>query len=445
MLPHRHLNQRGGAKTGGGVLHFANTAHHGNDGWQTIMNHGASSSPSSSSSSSWSSQSSVSSMSSQSSSSSSTSNTKERRRPFSFASNNNGKRDTSPSISKRLRFIIIVVALMVICPRLLHDAGGVFRLVQRQWATADTEKQQLDAIVTVAMCGYTAQQMVQALRGPGRWTRPIYVITNTPEKEDPNLCTPINVKGNYPHFASQQALDDFKDGANQFNPEIWTKWHKTQIFELLPENVTTVMFMDADILAQRPLMGSSWHDEVVESINNPDCHILLYRDRWYTGLPLLSTKLRHITGRYNGGMWVVNRHSSNKILTEWSNRLIRPPWMMGRDQPKFTESIDADAAATAGVADISELESSTNLPKWLRKSRSHYDYTCQLPNHWDHLHNHADIMDGIWFQWFHSPATFLHLSSRKTGEWDEMATEKCDLSELDGMEGQFGGDRREIV
>ena len=59
----------------------------------------------------------------------------------------------------------------------------------------------LDAIVTVAMCGMTATEMVRALRTVGGWKGPIYIIT---EKSDPSGApedyTILNVDGNHPKF-----------------------------------------------------------------------------------------------------------------------------------------------------------------------------------------------------------------------------------------------------
>jgi len=252
------------------------------------------------------------------------------------------------------------------------------------------------------MCGFTAKHAVRALRQQGRWTKPIFVITDTPDKEDATQCTPVKVT-QHPTFETDAEYRDYVQGIQQFNPEIWTKWHKTQIFELLPgTSIQTILFIDADMLAQHALM-ETWYDAVVPMMQDPDCHLILYPERWYTKIPLLGTKSRHLTGRYNSGMWIAKRNASASVLREWGSRMVHPPWM-GRDQSKLTEAIDAVGATI-----------------------------CELPNHWDHVENQADVLDKIWFHsgvLHRANSTFLHMSSHKTGDWKQMLSQKCqyDLS-----------------
>jgi hypothetical protein len=260
----------------------------------------------------------------------------------------------------------------------------------------------LDAIVTVAMCGFNANEMVQTLRTKGEWKGYIYVLTDTPDQENSDLVTIIDVRNNHPTFLNSQEFNLYKGGLEEYNRELWSKWHKTQIFKLLPETVHTVLFMDADMLAQKPL-SSGWLQGIELSIHNPQCELTLNPERWYTRLPILSTRHPSLAGKWNSGMVILKREESANVLEEWSNRLVRPPFM-GRDQSKLTESIE-------------KLD--TKL--------------CFLPSHWKHLHNQADLMDRIWFTIFRK-ATFLHIASSKHSRpteyaiWKEMYEQKCEYN-----------------
>jgi hypothetical protein len=262
-----------------------------------------------------------------------------------------------------------------------------------------SQQVKLDAIVTVAMCGFNANEMVQALRTKGEWKGPIYVITDDPSQEDTNLCTPVDVRGNHPTFLNQSEFEDYKRGIQEFNPDIWSKWHKTQIFQLLPDTINTVVFMDADMLAQQPL-EKSWLPSLAPMIANPNCELTSYPERWYTKIPLLGKYDRQNAGKIGGGMSIQKRTETAAFLKEWSNRLVRKPFM-SRDQGKLTLSIDA-------------LDTKI----------------CWLPSHWWHLQNQADLIDRLWFSIVVGKGTFLHLASSKKGAWKEMSTKKCDLSNL---------------
>ena len=278
----------------------------------------------------------------------------------------------------------------------LYDDGAANAMQQLMESSG-----KLDAIVTVAMCGFHANDMVKALRNEGKWTNPIYVITDTPEAEDDTLCTPINVKGNHPTFLNQEEYEAYQRGARQFNPEIWSKWHKTQLFQLLPETVNTLLFLDADMLAQKPL-SKDWLPEVAPLIADQECDLILNPERWYTKIPILGRHSRNLTGRYNSGMVIQKRTQSHAVNEKWSSLLVHEPFM-GRDQGKLTEAID---------------ETETQI--------------CFLPNRWNHVQNQADIMDRIWFHKYFifgaNKGTFLHLASSKKGEWKTRLKTSCDLS-----------------
>ena len=237
-------------------------------------------------------------------------------------------------------FIFAVVALMI--------NNNFQSLYYENHDTAIIEKLmettgKLDAIVTVAMCGFHANEMVEALRNEGQWTNPIYVITDTPEAENSDLCTPINVKGNHPtskYFNNEEEYKQYQIGSKQFNPEIWSKWHKTQLFQLIPkeDNINTILFLDADMLAQKSLT-KQWLPSIAPLIANTECDLILNKERWYTKIPILGKHSRNLTGRYNSGMVIQKRYNSYPVNEEWSKLLVHEPFM-GRDQGKLTEAID---------------------------------------------------------------------------------------------------------
>jgi hypothetical protein len=257
----------------------------------------------------------------------------------------------------------------------------------------------LDAIVTVAMCGFNANEMVESVRKAGEWKGPIYVITDTPDAENKELCTPVDVRGHHPDFLNQEEFEAYKQGIKSQNPSLYSKWHKTQIFRLLPKTINTVLFIDADMMAQQPL-AKSWLPSLAKM--DPNCDYGAYHERFYTKLPFISKVNKSNIGNVFGGMSLQKRKESASLMKEWSRRMTHAPFM-SRDQGKLTLSIQ------------------TTEPN-----------ICWLPSHWWHLHNQADQMDRIWFKLV-GEATFLHLASAKKGEWKEMSNAKCDLSNLPEM------------
>jgi hypothetical protein len=267
----------------------------------------------------------------------------------------------------------------------------------------------------------------------GGWKGPIYVITDTP-MEDYNhhddyhttttnnnhhhhdhdhdnliLYTEINVKGNHPTFDTRQEFDQYVQGIHRFKATIYSKWHKTQIFKLIPtqDNINNVLFMDADMLAQKPLMDH-WLPSI-EHLLTPnekedECPLALYPERWYTSLPIVGQHDIALTGKYNSGMMILKRHASQNILEKWGDLLVRAPFV-GRDQGKLTQVVE---------------ETGTHV--------------CFLPNHWTHIQNEADIMDRIWFKMV-GKGTYLHISSAKTREnkyqhWNHQLMQECNYTNL---------------
>jgi hypothetical protein len=248
------------------------------------------------------------------------------------------------------------------------------------------------------MCGFNANEMVESVRKAGEWKGPVYVITDNPDAENKELCTPVDVRGHHPDFLSQEEFEDYKKGITSFNPSLYSKWHKTQIFQLLPKTINTVLFIDADMMAQQPL-AKSWLPSLAKIIDDPNCDYGAYHERFYTKLPIISQVSKINVGKVFGGISLQKRKESAPLMKEWSRLMTHAPFM-SRDQGKLTQSINGTEAKI-----------------------------CWLPSHWWHLHNQADQMDRIWFKLV-GEAAFLHLASAKKGEWKEMANAKCDLSNL---------------
>jgi hypothetical protein len=276
-------------------------------------------------------------------------------------------------------------------------AGMIFNLNTIVPAVGD-QQFKLDAIVTVAMCGFNANEMVESVRKAGEWKGPIYVITDTPDAENKELCTPVDVRGHHPDFLNQEEFEAYKKGIERLNPSLYSKWHKTQIFQLLPKTINTALFIDADMMARQPL-AKSWLPSLAKIIGDPNCDYGAYHERFYTKLPIISQGERKNVGKVFGGMSLQKRKESAPLMKEWSRLMTHAPFL-NRDQGKLTQSIEA---------------TEPNI--------------CWLPSHWLHLHNQADQMDRIWFKLI-GEATFLHLASAKKGEWKERSNVQCDFSNL---------------
>lgn len=287
------------------------------------------------------------------------------------------KRQLCCGLTKRQLVRILVVSLAVLgLSSLLFPKNGAKRI--------DGALSSLDAIVTVAMCGFHATKMVEALRNEGGWEGPIYVVTDTPETEECEKCTLINVRGHYPHFSQQEELDEYKAAIHEFKVEIFSKWQKTRLFDLLPpdDKVNTLLFLDADMFAQRSL-SEEWLSGIEPILQKSECHIGLYPERWYVSLPIVGKNNITLSGKYNSGMMLQKRIESAAVLKRWEELMVHAPFV-GRDQGKLTQAIE-------------ETEASV----------------CHLPNHFAHVQNEADLVDTLWFGLFHGAATFRHTASAK--------------------------------
>jgi hypothetical protein len=112
----------------------------------------------------------------------------------------------------------------------------------------------------------------------------------------------------------------------------------------------------ADMLAQQPI-AKTWLPRVAPLIDNHECEISSYPERWYTKIPILGKFDRANAGKIAGGRSILKRKETSVFLEKWSNRLIRPPFM-GRDQGKLTEAVKATDTKV-----------------------------CWLPNHWRDAHS----------------------------------------------------------
>jgi hypothetical protein len=330
---------------------------------------------------------------------------------------------------RRISMLLLMILVMLLTSLSLLLMKQYERILQREspswWSS-------LDAIVTVAMCGFDATEMVRALRTMGGWKGPIYVITDTTtptfhnrhrqndnhnENDGSILYTEINVRGNHPIFDTQQEWEQYVQGIHRFGGIIYSKWHKTQIFKLIPpqDNINNVLFLDADILAQKSLIDH-WLPDIEHllmqkkihrhrnALMEENCPISLYPERWYTSFPLIGKYDTSLSGKYNSGMMILKRCASQTILDKWGDALIRPPFV-GRDQGKLTQVLE-------------ELGT----------------HVCSLPNHWVHVQNEADIIDRTWFK-IVGKGTFLHISSAKMREkryqhWNHQLMQECNYTNL---------------
>jgi hypothetical protein len=315
------------------------------------------------------------------------------------------------SFRKKPRGATILVLLLV-----FGSLSLVFRPYPPLPSVETTElTTQLDAIVTIAMCGFPATEFVQALRNAGQWRGPIYVLTDDPAQEDSSLATILDVRHHHPSFATEQEFQDYKSGILQY-PTLWPKWHKTQLLELLPAEMTTILFVDDDMLARKRL-SEHWLPSIAPLLANPDCELVINPERWYTTWPLIGgCKDAKLCGKYGGGMWIQKRVETSKLMKEWGDTLIRPPFVTQRDQGKLTLAVES---------------TSTRV--------------CYFPSHWNHIQNGADLIDRYFFKMVWWDATWFHYASSKGSsvQWKDIQRGVCDLSSL--TDGSLGNTHVDAV
>lgn len=247
----------------------------------------------------------------------------------------------------------------------------------------------LDAIVTLATGGYSANRLISTLRDPkaGAWTGHIYVLTDDVEQYRGEVimnqfggsvhtgAVGIDISGSeqqptFEHEADGYRWDRFLTLTDTF---IGTKWQKTQVFKLVPPQINTLLFMDADIEVKLPL--ARFEVDLVAHMTRP-CNASYFEERWYS---------RNTAGHYNSGIAVYNRWSSAKLMEAWGKLLL----------------------TTAFQRDQLALEVALN------NTRAN---VCKLPT--KHLFFVADVMSRvlstITFGVFTEDATFAHMTGHKS-------------------------------
>lgn len=152
----------------------------------------------------------------------------------------------------------------------------------------------IDAIATIACGKFSAVRLVSTIRGPGKWTKPVYVLTDRPESV--RNAHAVDISLHQPKYLNKMAKK---------NTSLIYKWYKTQLFELLP--VTTVLYIDADVEVVQPI-SQFW-----KAVSRPHCSAFFFNERWYT---------QQLTGRYNSGIAVFHKTKSASLLSAWSNAIL---------------------------------------------------------------------------------------------------------------------------
>lgn len=237
---------------------------------------------------------------------------------------------------------------------------------------------QPDAIVTLATNNFRSTLISNTLRNIGGWNKPIFVFTDDPDSESQNDVTPVDIRQHHPGFLSDAEFRAYKENhdSNQYYP--WVKWHKTQLFDMLPDSVEVVLFLDSDIVVQTPL-DKFWHQVQPLIRQKSNCDISLYPERWYTNSILSKYS---DSGLWNSGIMLVRR-SAQPLLRKWGRRIVTEPFMK-RDQPKLTKVIRETPEVSV----------------------------CSLPHRMDHVMYQPDIVDRLG-RFMGKTTTFRHFASAK--------------------------------
>jgi hypothetical protein len=230
--------------------------------------------------------------------------------------------------------------LTVCCGSALVMAVTIFTFFTASKTSTSSSSHELilpDAIVTLATNDFRATLLSSTLRNVGGWDGPIYVFSDDPDNENSAVVTPIDIREHHPEFLSAHEFQTYKEHHDSNHPHPWMKWHKTQLFDLLPDSVDQVLFLDADIVVQKSL-DDFWHDILYSHHHHDDddknCDLSLYPERWYTNTFLSKYA---DSGLYNSGILLAKR-SSLPLLRQWGRLIVTPPFSK-RDQPKLTQAI----------------------------------------------------------------------------------------------------------
>jgi hypothetical protein len=102
-----------------------------------------------------------------------------------------------------------------------------------------------------------------------------------------------------------------KELLNSHNRErLQIKWLKTQFFRLLPPRYSFALFMDSDMIIERPLRFLLDDCFAVHRRSSPPPAITLYKDFGNTGMP------------YHTGVLFMNRAESQPLLDRWGDVIL---------------------------------------------------------------------------------------------------------------------------
>ena len=201
------------------------------------------------------------------------------------------------------------------------------------------EFQVFDAVVTIAQSDFTASRLVSMLIQLGGWKsdRPIFVFTN--KKKDFNCShewdnydkknceediTFIYTRNLKPTFATNDAEETWKS-----NKDIRAKWIKTQIFEHIPKEINTILYLDADVEIRAPLAPFEKNMKNQIRKSNGSCNAYYFHG--------LASSTFGSAFKFNSGISIYFRKKSEQLMKEWAKNIVAMRHI--RDQPSLWEAI----------------------------------------------------------------------------------------------------------
>lgn len=187
-----------------------------------------------------------------------------------------------------------------------------------------------DAIATLATGEFSANRLISTLRGAGQWQGPIYVITDHTEMYRGKAVVneysatvhtgayAVEIRATEPFWLPDEARSRWEEHKS-FSKRIWTKWHKTQIFQMLPKDINTILLMDADVEVKGPI--HRFESDIAHHLMPHRCNASFFQERWYS---------RGTMGAFNSGIAIYTREGSRDLLAEWSRQILSTTFV--RDQ-----------------------------------------------------------------------------------------------------------------
>lgn len=212
------------------------------------------------------------------------------------------------------------------------------------------------AIFTIALYGFNPTGLVLTLRSEGKWNGPIYVMSDrcTPRIEG---VTMLDVDGS--HLLTTGGKDHknretFLPHIGRKNSKMNSRLLKTRIYQFVHEKY--VLFLDSDIEVNHPIHSyltqiSSWESS---------CDAYFGAELWYKKFQqmLVYPKIKHkrlqrytrdadrpmfkfqyspMTKVWQGGLFLVERDASSKILAAWGENILKGTY--DKDQPALVDAI----------------------------------------------------------------------------------------------------------